>query len=151
MEELIFIKFKSEHYEEYKSWFENKHIKAALYDIEGEWLDFVLNDTTGIEYAIFKENTMVAVIGIQFPTKNHPYYVIQNIAINPSHFRKGIGRMVIEKLLSLHPLSHKHHWLAYVETKNHIAQKFFGNLAWTKSKCENDDNMVKFHLRIPSF
>ena len=77
MLELRFEKFKRENYEEYNSWFSNEQIKKALFDIKGNWLEYVLNDTTGAEYAVFTGNELSAVVGIIYPTSDYPTYGIK--------------------------------------------------------------------------
>ncbi len=80
---LRFQIFSVNDYETYKFWFQDHRIKKALYDIDEAWLDFVLNDESGIEYAVFENEEMKAVVGIELPTLEDPFYAIKNIAVNP--------------------------------------------------------------------
>lgn len=143
---LEFKRFKKKDFEAYKSWFSNINIKAALYDIDEEWLDFVLADQTGIEYAVFLKDKMVAVVGIDLSTKDNPSYVIKNIAIEPTRMRQGLGSSVLKELVNLHPLEENESWIAYVEEKNTTALHFFDNNGWKKKKKE--DEMIKFEYPI---
>ena len=134
--------FNREHYATYLSWFENPLIKSALYEIDEEWLEFVLNDKSGAEYVFLSGNELIAVVGIEFPASSHPNYAIKNIAVNPRVHRKGIGSLVLDMLFEKHPLKIGELWIAYVEKKNTIAQTFFTNNGWVVINIEED--MLKF-------
>jgi len=98
---LKFEKFKSEYFDEYKSWFRDDVIEKALYNIDQEWLDFVLSDKSGMEYAVFLDGELIAVAGIEFSTENAPHIAIKNIAVKPSKFRRGLGSMVLNELFKI--------------------------------------------------
>lgn len=140
---LVFKKFEVEHYEEYKSWFDDPSIKDALYDIDEEWLDYVLNEKGGVEYAVFYEDQLIAVVGVQFPDEDHPFYVMNNLAINPAYFRKGVGTMVLDRLFQMHPIEKSTWWVTYVEEKNRAAQDFFTKNGWSASM-DDEDDMIQF-------
>ncbi len=149
MLELRFEKFKRENYEEYNSWFSNEQIKKALFDIEGNWLEYVLNDTTGAEYAVFTGNELSAVVGIIHPTSDYPTYGIKNIAVHPDKFRQGIGSRVLELLLKMHSLNKDEYWIAFVDEENHSAQRFFEHNDWIqKDAGEAGKNMIRYEKRI---
>lgn len=143
-QKLKFKRFAKEYYAEYKGWFQDERIKKALYDIDDEWLDFVLSDDTGIEYAVFLGSEMIAVVGIDLPTQDHKVYAIKNIAINPLKFRKGLGTLVLKGLLELHPLGKNAGWVAYVEVDNKLAISFFIKNGWQRKHVEN--GMIRFQL-----
>jgi len=141
---LRFIRFKPEHFETYQSWFENDRIKSTLYGIDNEWLEFVLNNETGIEYAVFVVNEMVAVVGIELPTSTDPFYAITNIAVNPDLFRSGIGTLILKGLYEKHELKVGEKWIVYVEEKNYSAQSFFSKNGWKRKK--SNDGMIRFEM-----
>ena len=140
--ELEFRRFESSHYPVYEKWFEDDKIKTALYGIDQEWLDFVLNDASGIEYAVFRDGEMVAVVGIELPTSKHPIYAIKNIAVSPMHQGRGIGSVILKKLLKIHPIKAEEQWIAFVEEKNTYAYHFFIRNGWKEEKIES--GMIKF-------
>jgi len=145
---LVFKRFEKENYEEYKRWFQNDAIKNVLYSIDVEWLDFVLKDETGVEYAVFSEEEMIAVIGIELPAQDHPEYAIKNIAIEPSRFRQGLGSLVLEELVNLHSLKATESWIAYVENNNIAGQHFFEKNGWIRMDDNiNGEDMIRFEKR----
>ena len=147
-QKIIFKRFEEENFEEYKQWFSHNAIKHTLYDIDDEWLDFVLNDDTGIEYAVFAKEELIAVVGIELPNRDHPEYVIKNIAIKPSNFRQGLGSRVLEKLVSLHLLKENESWVAFVEKHNIAAQLFFQKNGWNREESTKDeDDMIRYVYR----
>ena len=142
---IIFKRFRKEHFEEYKSWFLHDAIKKTLYDIDDEWFDYVLNDKTGIEYVVYENEELVAVVGIKLPNKDNPRYVITNIAIKPSRFRQGLGSMVLKELIKLHSLKENESWSAFVEKHNMSAQFFFQKNGWVIDEGEKDeDDMIRY-------
>ena len=142
---LKFKQFGSEHFDEYKGWFDNERIKSALYDVDKEWLEFVLNDVSGREYAVFSGGELVAVVGIEFPTAEHASYALKNIAVHPGKFGQGIGSEVLKKLLLLNPLKEGENWMAFVEEENRVAQSFFEKNGWNKEiDGSNSDQMIKY-------
>lgn len=146
---LEFKIFQKKHFEEYNNWFKNKRIKKALGFIDDEWLEFILNDANGIEYAIFQGNNMVSVVGLIFPTNEYHSYAIKNIAVNPEYFGKGIGTSVLKMLYKLHPLKTNEFWLTFVDKMNLSGQLFFKKNGWIKIKGnELEDNMLRYELRF---
>lgn len=139
---IEFVPFAEEHYFEYKKWFDKDAIKNALGYIDEEWLNYILNDTAGIEYAVLQNKILVAVAGISLPSATEKSYVINNIAVNPSHFGKGIGSLVLKELVLRYPAKEDESWLAYVDVKNESAQKFFTKNDWIEICQYSDDNMI---------
>lgn len=142
---LTFEIFKRKHFQAYKSWFQNKRIRTALYSIDEEWLDYVLHETDGIEFAVLKGGYLVGVVGITLPKETAPYYVINNLAVHPSHFGEGFGKAILEKLLQRFPLRAEQCWVAYVEKINTDAQQFFAKCNWTRQKFDKkEDDLIRF-------
>ncbi|MDF1695413.1 MAG: GNAT family N-acetyltransferase [Saprospiraceae bacterium] len=127
---FTYSRFTRGYFSTYLKWFENELVKNALYGIDEEWLEYVLNDETGIEYAVFSEQEMLAVLGVKYPDADNPTYVITNIVVNPSVFGQGIGSLVLEDLNQLFVLEKGERWVAFVEPKNKIAQMFFAKNGW---------------------
>lgn len=142
---LKFEKFKKEHFAEYKNWFKHKTIREALYGIDDEWLEYILTDTRGEEYAIFLKDEMIAVVGLVFPNLDHSFYAINNIAINPSKLRQGWGSKVLNDLFKLHALGRNEYWVSFVENKNVLAQCFFEKNGWKRIE---EDDMIRYELRL---
>ncbi len=144
---LKFERLCSEYFDEYNSWFENESIKKALYSIDQEWLEFVLNDETGVEYAVFLDGELIAVLGVEFPTDEDPYFAIKNLAINPSKFRRGLGSQVLTELIKLHVLKEEESWVAFVELNNLVAQKFFEKNNWKRVEDSDEgDAMIRYEI-----
>ena len=136
--QLDFKRFDRSHFETYKKWFEYEAIRNALYEIDEEWLNHVLQDDKSIEYAVVNAEGLVGVVGVTFPDKDHQQYVITNIAVNPLHSGKRLGSQILEVLKTLHPLKEKQKWVAYVEQNNLSAQRFFVRNQWENVGLEDD-------------
>lgn len=144
--ELIFKRFGEEHFAEYEQWFRYDAIRRTLYSIDKEWLDHILNLDTGIEYAVFMEEEMVAEVGISLPDSDHAQYVITNIAVHPAKSRLGLGSLVLDKLFELHPLKEEEIWVAFVEMDNLAAQDFFLKNGWKRDESQSkDEDMIRFY------
>ena len=129
---LDFRPFSRSDYPEYLSWFEDERIDAALGPLDKEWLEYILSTNEGADYAVYSENDLVAVIGILIATKDRPYSVITNLAVDPRLFRTGIGSAVLAALYRLHPLQLVNRWVAYVAEENRGTQKFFEKNRWVR-------------------
>jgi len=144
---IEFIPFTEAHFLEYKKWFENDAIKNALGFIDEEWLSYILNDTTGIEYAVLQNNILLAVVGITYPDTKNKTYVINNIAVNPGYCGQAFGSLVLKELVLRHPAKENESWMAYVDVNNEPAQKFFIKNGWIEI-CENsDDDMLCLYFK----
>ncbi len=136
--------FQEKFYKEYQSWFSDAALVQALGSIDQEWLDYVLSDRSGQEYAVTNEQgILLAVIGVTFPTNEHPFYVITNLATNPAYKHQGIAREVVRSVLQMHNSSEENKWRAYVAIENKTAQDFFKNIGWIQSD-EISDEMFLF-------
>ena len=140
--------FTENDYAEYKSWFDDARVKAALFYIDEKWLTHILNDKKGVEHTVFRGGELVAVVGILFPTEKHPSYGITNIAVNPKHFRTGIGSKVLKLLFKKYDLKADQYWLAFVDEKNTEAQSFFEKNGWIWIKNgEAGEGMMRYEMR----
>lgn len=137
------VPFSNQHYHSYKSWFDDPQVKETLGDINTEWLEYILKDKGGKEHAVLDDGSLVAVIGIIFPSTHHKNYVISNIAVDPLCRRKGIASRALSKILGNPEFRESDRWLAYVDPKNTITKKFFIANGWTQQGIDND-NMIVF-------
>lgn len=143
---LEFRTFERSTFHEYSSWFENPKIRKALSFVDEEWLEYVMTNDEGVEYAIFENQKLVAVLGFVKPTSDYPMYGLTNLAVNPSYFQQGVGSKVLAQLLILHPPTDTNYWMAYVDIKNDAAQGFFKKNDWQRGGQEED--MIRFEKKI---
>src|SRR5215470_3735472 len=104
MPELQFCKFAQEDFPEYKSWYVDPELNRQLGPIDDEWLAYVLNEQDGVEYSIFRDQELVAVLGIKLPDEKRPDYVVTDLAVKPSLRGQRIGSRTLQKLFELHPV-----------------------------------------------
>ncbi len=138
---LGFSNFGKEHFEDYKSWFEDAHLNQALGGIDEEWLSHVLYDKEGVELAVMQDDSLVAVVGVVLPKTNHNFYTITNMAVKPGMTRRGLGSLILARLLNLYVLKPGEYWGAYVEYSNIKAQRFFEKNNWKRI---DEDDMIRY-------
>ncbi len=131
LDKLKIDKFTKEDYSVFLSWFNDPCLNSALGPMkEGDgWLEAVLNQTDGEEYSAWIKNELVAVIGIYFPTKEDPFYVISQLAVKPELRRNGIGKKVIHQLMKKYRWQS---WKAFVSKENTRAMSFFESIGWQR-------------------
>lgn len=96
-----------------------------------EWLQDVLNEQSdSIDYSIFSENNLVAVVGLYLPQTNYQHFIISNVAVKPILRGQNIGRRVIEELLNLHSLLPGQSWSAFIDKENVNALRLFAKCGW---------------------
>ena len=134
-------KFRNEHYEEYRSWFEDEALKY-LGHVDQAWLDHILNDKSGEELVAKIEGKMVGVVGVTFPDKEHSYYVITNLSVSPVMQNKGIGSNIVDALMRRYTLHENEYFMSYVDVHNDPAKNFFLNLGWKPG--QTADGMIEF-------
>ncbi|CAH0998662.1 hypothetical protein LEM8419_00007 [Neolewinella maritima] len=138
MATLRFTPFTPAHYPEYKSWFADERLNAALGPMDEEWLQYVCTDTQGREYAVYRQEELVGVIGIQLPVAGHPVPYITNLAVHPRYHRQGIGALLLRELHQIHPLAVQNGWIAFVLPTNQIARRFFHANGWRVIEVSED-------------
>jgi ribosomal protein S18 acetylase RimI-like enzyme len=143
---FIFKKFPRSAFENYKSWFEDTALQNTLGGVDEEWLAHVLTDETGEELAVFREEVLLAVVGIVYPTLVHPYYVISNMAVRPDLAGQGIGSKVLKELIARYVLRPNEYWKCYVETSNTVARRFFEKNGWQSIAGDVEEGMIGFAL-----
>ena len=142
-------KFRPIDFETYQSWFLDKLVFQHLGSMPDKaWLDYILTDTTGAQYAFLEKEALVGVMGIVFPDKKHPYYYITDIVVQPKLRKKGLGAKMLQLLQNLHPLSPGQSYKAFVDVNNENAQLFFKKLGWQLISATPDkDNMLSFTFK----
>ncbi len=138
-----FRKFIRQYFNEYCNWFKDKELKNTLGYIDEEWLNFILKDEEGIELAVFQDNKLICVIGLNYPDEMNKSYTITNIAVKPNLKNKGIGSEILLELLKKYQLNEDEYWVSFVDLKNKNGQRFFEKNGWMKY-IEKD--MIKYIL-----
>ena len=135
--ELTLRKFTRNDFEEYASWFKDPELNEFLGSTpDQEWLNHVINEHEGIQYAAEKQQQLVAVIGIVFPTDSFLHHVITDVAVRPDLKRKGLGAEVIAAIKHRHADAKE--WMTYVESTNTKALAFFQKNGWKLLSDEPD-------------
>lgn len=139
---MKFESFGPQHFDEYRQWFTDQVLNNALGPaVDQEWLDYILSDDAGKQFAVFKNALMVAVVGVVRPNLHSDEWTITDVAINPSMRRSGIGKQVL-RLLE-HELDSSQ-MIAFVDVKNTSAFEFFQSLGWIHSATADEHGMFKF-------
>lgn len=141
--EFEFTKFDVCHFEAYEGWFQDSLLLAALGPVvDQEWLEFVLQDKTGIQFVVHSKNEMVAVVGLAKPTDAMPFWVITDLAVNPMMRRRGIAAGILNELPEI---VESQQLMAYVMTSNTNAQQLFHSSGWDCQRLDDED-MFRFVL-----
>src|SRR5262249_55078432 len=114
MQAVQFRKFTRADFPEYKSWFMDPELNRQLGPMDDEWLEYVLNEQDGAQYTIFRDDEIVAVLGILLPDERRPDYYITDLAVKPSLRGQRIGSGTLQKLFELLPLKPGQKWRAFV-------------------------------------
>ena len=136
--------FDERFYDEYRSWYLNEETQKYLGFVDKEWLDHILNDTTGEELVALEDDKLLGVVGITFPVKENPTYVITNIAVSPEKRGCGIGKQIIIKVIHRYRLQEGEYWKTFIDPSNIGAINFFEKLGWKEEDIY--DNMILFTL-----
>ncbi|MBI3336260.1 GNAT family N-acetyltransferase [Candidatus Peregrinibacteria bacterium] len=132
---LQFSTFRVEDFPEYKSWYDDAELNKRLGPMDDEWLSHIMSERDGCEYSIFRDRELVAVTGLTFPTIEHPYYIVTDLAIKPHLRDQGIGSAILHELMRLHALQPGQSWKVFVDIKNPKAKLFFEKNGWI---CESE-------------
>lgn len=139
---LKLLPFERRHFQNYNEWFEDAIIQKWLHEIDEEWLEYVLEDDGSDEWVIMEKEEMVGVVGIVLPTDEYPYFVISNLAVRPERKRVGLGSRILEHLSSHYSHIGDLRWIAFVEMRNAVAQRFFEHNGW---KCDGvNKDMLRY-------
>jgi GNAT superfamily N-acetyltransferase len=127
---MEFRRFTKEDYTFYASWFADPWLNQALGPMDEEWLEYILQDSSGTQYAIFNSNEMIAVLGVVWAPSVEAYHLVSDLAICPEKRRQGIGLQVLKALLELSDLPPAKGWLTYVDAHNPKALRFMEKMNW---------------------
>jgi len=145
--QLTFSKFKAEDFTEYRSWYKDALLNRELGPMDDEWLEHVLKETDGCEYSIFRDNELIAVVGIKYPVEKYPDYYLTDFAIKPDSRDQGIGSAVLEELMRLHPLKPRQSWKAVVNVRNTKAAAFFKKNGWSVADKPDEHGMLALQCK----
>lgn len=147
---MQFSTFAREHYPEYRSWFDDELLKNTLGNIDEDWLEYILQETSGTEWAVTSQNRLIAVAGIIFPQDDHPYFVISNLAIHPNLRRQGLGTKIIQILIQKYLPKGINNWICYIDKNNLAAQHFIEKNGWNRLS-QDADGMIQYEFTaLPS-
>lgn len=149
---LTFSAFKKEDFPEYLSWYSDAELNLHLGPMKenDEWLQAVLGEADGKHYSVFGERKLIAVIGVIFPTPDHPEYFITDFAVNPILRSQGLGTTILHQLMQIHSLKAGQSWKAVVDAKNPKAKAFFERSGWKSSEEHDEHGMFTLTLTTPS-
>ena len=145
--ELTTKPFQSSDFPTYQSWYQDSTIARWLGDIDPPWLEYVLTDTSGSEYAFYREGALVGVIGIVLPDGENPHPAITNIAVQPEHVRQGIGSAMLRELIYGEPGAEFAAWFTFVDVDNVAARAFFTASGWRQAGEADEHDMVRYTYR----
>ena len=132
--------FRRSDFSEYHSWFQHPEIAKWLGDIDRDWLEYILTDTSGVEYAFTHQERLVAVAGIVLPQADHPA-AITNLAVCPELFRWGVGSAVLNLLVQGDQQVDFPSWIAFVARENAAAHSLLTKNGWSRSQEVPVDDM----------
>jgi len=144
MTRLSFREFQASDFPEYKSWFQDEQLDAALGPMDEEWLAYILQDQKGAEFAVRAGSELVAVVGVTRMAEQAGYEVITDFAVKPALRGTGVGSKVLLQLLEEIPLRESQYWVAYVERTNDVAQHFFTRHGWRRV----EEDMIRYEYRV---
>ena len=135
--------FQAKHYSTYQSWSEDEDFDKNLGPIDREWLEYVLSDTTGVQYALLYNDVLVSVVGILLPTREQDYYTITDLAVSPLFKRQGMGSKVLNIIIDQYQ-DDQRSWKAFVDHTNNTAIRFFTKNGWKTDRVIDDSEMFCF-------
>lgn len=122
--------FKRTNFPVYQEWFADPWLNAALGPMDEEWLEHILLDETGAQYAIFQQQEMIAVLGVVWAHGDAIYHTVSDLAIRPDQRRQGLGQKILNHLIHDLEVPKAKGWITYVEPKNTQAIDFMKKCAW---------------------
>jgi len=142
---IQYHKFRKSDFSAYQSWFSDPELNQQLGPIDKDWLDYILNDATGVQYCFTHFDALIAVVGISNPTIERQDYVVTDIAVRPDLRRQGLGRIILHLLPSMMKRGPAKLWRAYVNPDNRAAIQLFESSGWARmEKRMREDDMIIF-------
>jgi ribosomal protein S18 acetylase RimI-like enzyme len=124
---LQFKRFQLEHYPEYASWFVDSELNRHLGPMDKDWLNAVPSEpeSSGVTWAVFRDNVMVAVLETAFDPENPVRTAITALATRPDLRQQGIGISCLRLILSHHRRKGITEHVAYISMDNTAGQGCF--------------------------
>lgn len=141
----MLVPFQAHHFSIYQDWFSDASLAKYLGPLDDEWLQCVLDEKDGAQYALLDNGKLVGVAGMKYSTSGHAHYVLTDIAIAPQERKKGYGAKLLMALFAQH---HELYWLCYIDPDNSGAIAFFTQQGWQEEPSKSDAEMLAF--RYPS-
>lgn len=146
--QLIFVPFAREHFETYASWYADEAMRTFLGGIDEEWLEHVLKEDKQKEYVVFLDEVMIGEVGLVLPDEEYPYFAITNLAIHPLHRSIGVGKHLLQELMSLQDPAGALPWRCYIHANNRAARHFFEGQRWKLLDLPVQDSMLPYEWEI---
>jgi len=146
------VPFQAKHLPAYQRWFADPAMRAFLGPApDHAWLEHVLRETDGRQYACLAEEKLLAVAGLLFPQEAHPYWVLTDLAVCPGRQRLGWGSRVWQEIHRLHLPAPGQFWVSYVHWANRGAHAFLIRNQWRCARPDPDaDGMLRFEYGLDS-
>ena len=144
MSPLTLHPFSRHHYPAYAHWFADPRIDDALGPMDEAWLEHVLDDDEGVQYAVCVGDQLVGVVGLLLGDANHDYPVITDLAVRPDLIGSGVGSRILNLVYERHPLPPGRRFVTYVATRNQPAQRFFERNGWEMTTADEQDGMLEY-------
>lgn len=149
-EALTIRQFEEAHFPEYRAWFEDSELRRQLGTVDDEWLDCVLAEGPGRQFAVFCAESLVAVLGLYFEGHD-PRVYITDLAVRPELRRQGIAAALLGQLARLALPVEQATWHAFVDAKNPAAQALFESAGWQMCAGGPDsDGMFEYRREDPA-
>ena len=136
--------FARHHYPTYAGWFADARIDDALGPMDEAWLEHVLYDDEGVQYAVCAGDQLIGVVGLVLGDADHDYPVITDLAVRPDLIGKGLGPHILELVYERHPLPPGRRYMTYVATRNRPAKRFFERNGWEMTEAGEQDGMLEY-------
>ncbi len=138
---FVYAPFREADFPEYKSWYEDADLHARLGPMDDEWLTHVMKKEDGLQYSVFLDGALIAVIGLLLPNERHPAYYITDVAVKPSLRSKGVGSEILQQFMVWHGSETCRTWRAFVDARNSQAKAFFERNGWSSSDAPDEHGM----------
>jgi ribosomal protein S18 acetylase RimI-like enzyme len=146
---IVTRRFQETDFPNYESWFVDPELNRQLGPTDREWLTCVLTDSEGAEYSFLINQELIAVAGVHYPTAEHNYYYITDIAVRPQLRGRGIGERIVRELQVQTELQLVKNWRAGVAINNIAAAKLLESLGWRKIFQANDsDDLTVYEIVV---
>lgn len=145
---MDFRPFERRDFNSYLAWFDDVNLNHQLGPMNKEWLEHVMACPKPVQYSLFQNQELVAVTGIEYPKLGQRTWFITDIAVDPKRKRQGFAKNSLQCIIDHFASTEEHplKWVAWVDTDNEPAKKFFRSLGWLKSESTSSENLYQFSL-----